>query len=585
MQLTPGSPFGVYQIIEPLGRGGMASVYKAYEPSLDRYVALKVLPQEFLHEETFAARFQREAKVVAKLEHPNIIPIFSFGIEGGIPWMAMRLIAGGSLSAFLKKGSFGLERSVAVIRAVADALTYAHAQGVVHRDVKPQNILLDQEGRVYLADFGIARMLEGGAAITRTGLVSGTPQYMAPEQATGQTLDHRMDIYALGIVAYEMFTGSTPFSADTPVAVLMKQVSSPIPIPPKEDVPEPLLGPLIKSLAKNPEERWQTAAALAAAFEKGLGSVTTAVGVAGVASAPTATMPARTPGPSPQPPPPPPVQGTRTTRVPSTVLPPRGGAAAPPRRTGSNALALWLVLGLGSLVVAGAGLAFWLWQRSPDQVDPRMVVEASPSPAATPIEPVRPPAPVATPEAAGATPYPSAVATPTPVSATPLPPSATTTLPRPTRPTPEAHVASTPTVTTVAAAAVPTVEPTPVPVTTTLPAPPATTLAAGHPFHLLNKIDVGLQVGPVTLTSAVFKSTRADELEVQLDFMCQKGKDQMVTYELLVRDAAGATLLTVRGRKGVEEKDKVSAKSKEHVGPGFFDTARSFTVSFLSVPD
>ena len=420
MQLTPGSTFGAYQIIEPLGRGGMASVFKAYEPSLDRYVALKVLPPEFLHEETFAARFQREAKVVAKLEHPNIIPIFSFGIEGGTPWMAMRLIAGGSLSAVLKKGSFGLERSVAVIRAVADALTYAHAQGVVHRDVKPQNILLDQEGRVYLADFGIARMLEGGAAITRTGLVSGTPQYMAPEQATGQTLDHRMDIYALGIVAYEMFTGSTPFSADTPVAVLMKQVSSPIPIPPKEDVPEPLLGPLIKSLAKNPEERWQTAAAFAAAFEKGLGSVTTAVGVAGVQSAPTATMPARTQSLSPQPPPPP-VQGTRTTRVPSTVLPPRGGGSAPPRRTGSSALALWLVLGLGGLVVAGAAVAFWLWQRSADQVDPRMVASVAPSPAATPTELVRTPAPVATPEGAAATPYPSAVATPTPPRQPPSP--------------------------------------------------------------------------------------------------------------------------------------------------------------------
>ena len=171
-----GETFGAYRIIEPLGRGGMASVYKVYEAALDRYVALKVLPGEFLHDETFAERFKREAKVVARLEHPNIIPIHAFGIERGIPWMAMRLISGGALSSLLRGGRLTHERIITILRGAADALDYAHGKGVVHRDVKPQNILLDEAERVYLADFGIAKMVEGSGALTQTGMITGTPQ-------------------------------------------------------------------------------------------------------------------------------------------------------------------------------------------------------------------------------------------------------------------------------------------------------------------------------------------------------------------------------------------------------------------------
>ena len=562
MNLTPGSTFGTYQIIEPLGRGGMASVFKAYESSLDRYVALKVLPPEFLHEETFAARFQREAKVVAKLEHPNIIPIFSFGIEGGTPWMAMRLISGGSLSAVLKKGHFGLEKSVAVIRAVADALSYAHAEGVVHRDVKPQNILLDQQGRVYLADFGIARMVEGGAAITRTGLVSGTPQYMAPEQATGHALDHRMDIYALGIVAYEMFTGSTPFSADTPVAVLMKQVSAPIPIPPKEDVPEALLGPLIKSLAKNPDERWQTAADFAAAIEKGLGLVATAVGVSGVAT--TATLPSRS------------AAATRAAEVPP-ALPPKEGGASSPRRVGASAFAVWLGLGFAGLMAAGAALGFWAWQRTrvPADLPPAASLASSP--------PVSLAAPMAAPETPAT--LEGWAARPSPPAA-PVLPSPSPAEPRAARATPEtrARPVAAP-VTTPPATSTLMPEPQPVPATP-LPPLPAAARSPGHPFRVGEKIDVGgPQVGPVKLLGVAFKATRPDELEVQLEFECVKGKDQMVSYEVVLLDGTGAPLLSVRGRKGVEEKDRATFKPKQRVAPGLFEAARSFRVTFSSVPD
>jgi serine/threonine protein kinase len=270
MPLTSGSNFGPYRVIEQLGKGGMATVYKAFEAGLDRYVALKVLPAEFLHDETFSTRFRREAKVVARLEHKDIIPIYAFGIDEGLPWMAMRLIRGGALSAVMKSERLELERAVGILEAVADALGYAHGQGVVHRDLKPQNILLDEDGGVYLADFGIARMLEGSTVLTRTGLVTGTPQYMAPEQGLGEPVDHRADIYALGIVAYEVFTGRVPFDANTPLAVLMKHVRDPIPLEPIRSLPDALQRAVLKALAKDPADRWPSPGAFVSALAEGL---------------------------------------------------------------------------------------------------------------------------------------------------------------------------------------------------------------------------------------------------------------------------------------------------------------------------
>jgi serine/threonine protein kinase len=272
MALAPGSTAGPYRIVQPLGRGGMASVYKAYEAGLNRHVALKVLPREFLHDPTFAERFRREAQVIALLEHPNIVPIYAYDIDQaeGIPWMAMRLIGGGALSSRLKREPLPLARIVAIVRGVAAALEYAHLKGVVHRDVKPQNILLDEVGHVYLADFGVAKIVEGPGGVTVTGMISGTPQYMAPEQAAGTKLDGRADIYSLGIVAYELFTGRVPFTADTPLAVLMKHLQEPVPLPPPSEVPEPLTRVLLKSLAKAREDRWATASEFAAALEEGL---------------------------------------------------------------------------------------------------------------------------------------------------------------------------------------------------------------------------------------------------------------------------------------------------------------------------
>jgi len=223
LALVPGTTLGPYRIKQQLGRGGMASVYVAHETALDRDVALKVLPREFLHDPGFAERFKREAKAIARLEHPQIVPIYAYDIDRveGIPWMALRLVGsadpekrrGGALSQVLKHGLLGPERAVEILRGVADALDYAaHGKGIVHRDVKPQNVLLDEDGRVYLADFGIARILESSGGLTATGMITGTPQYMAPEQATGTKVGPTADVYALGIVAYEMavWAGSQP---------------------------------------------------------------------------------------------------------------------------------------------------------------------------------------------------------------------------------------------------------------------------------------------------------------------------------------------------------------------------------------
>ena len=422
MALVPGSNAGPYRIVEPLGRGGMASVYRAFEPALDRYVALKVLPREFLHDPGFAERFQREAKALAKLEHPNIVPIYNYDIDRaeGIPWMAMRLVGGGSLSQLLKgeRHRLPFARAVEILRGVADALDYAHGKGIVHRDVKPQNVLLDENGRVYLADFGIAKILEASGGLTATGMITGTPQYMAPEQATGPKVGPPADVYALGIVAYEMLTGHVPFSADTPVAVLMKHMQDPLPLPPPDTVPEPLLRAILKCTAKRPEDRWPGAGAFVAALEAGLEART----LPETGDAPTVALP---------PPSRPTVVSARTAVPATTALEPTG------RRRGLGAGALVGLGGAGVLVLAGAiGVAILVLRGAGSTTPP---ASPPPEPAAVPDRPAPADAPPATPQ-----PAPTATARrkappPTPAAIRPTPaPTATVPVatPVPTPPTP-----------------------------------------------------------------------------------------------------------------------------------------------------
>jgi serine/threonine-protein kinase len=265
--LAPGVRFGRFQIVGVLGRGGMATVYEAREaPPLERTVALKVLPPTLLDHESFRARFTHEAKLVARLEHPGIVPIYASGIDEGLPWMSMRLMRDGTLAALLGRG-LGIERTTRILRGVAEALDYAHASGVLHRDIKPHNILLDATGRGCLNDFGLARLLERPEAWTGTGTVAGTPHYMSPEQALGMPINRASDLYSLGVVAYEMLTGVPPFRGDSPVAIGKRHVDEALPVPARELVPGAVFGVLQKALAKRSAERWPSAIAFVDALE------------------------------------------------------------------------------------------------------------------------------------------------------------------------------------------------------------------------------------------------------------------------------------------------------------------------------
>jgi serine/threonine protein kinase len=245
----------------------MSTVFRARDSALERDIALKVLATDPLQDDVFAERFQREAKVIARLEHPHIVPLYAVGIENGTPWMAMRLVSGGSVAVFVEHGAVERERALRILRGVARALDHAHSKGIVHRDVKPSNILLDEEERVYLADFGIARLLEGSTFVTRSGLVTGTPQYMAPEQARSEPSGRPGDVYSLGVVGYQLLTGRVPFTAESAVNVLMQHVMDPVPIPDASEVPPLVSEVLLRCLAKQSQHRWSTASAFVDALE------------------------------------------------------------------------------------------------------------------------------------------------------------------------------------------------------------------------------------------------------------------------------------------------------------------------------
>ena len=265
--LAPGSTFGQFSIVRLLNRGGMAAVYEAREENLERVVALKILSPQFLHDQSFAHRFEREARLVARLEHSHIVPIYASGIANGMPWLSMRLLSGGTLSDRLTGVPLATGEAVRILRGVVRALDHAHARGVIHRDVKPSNILLDDAGNACVADFGVARLMEQGITLTNIGAIIGTPMYMAPEQARGVELDHRCDLYSLGVVAYEMLTGTPPFKASTPLALLTRHTNDPVPTPPRKLVSRAIAKVLRKALAKRPEDRWSTGAAFVDALE------------------------------------------------------------------------------------------------------------------------------------------------------------------------------------------------------------------------------------------------------------------------------------------------------------------------------
>jgi len=265
-----GQFLGRYHILEQLGEGGMATVYKAYDTRLERDVAVKVILPQRKFSETFLKRFEREAKALARLSHPNIVKVLDCGEQDGLPFLVMEYLPGGTLKQKLGK-PLDWQGAACLLIPIAHALEYAHQQKIVHRDVKPANILLTQSGEPMLTDFGIAKILESEETVdlTGTGVGIGTPEYMAPEQGLGQPVDARTDIYALGTVLYEMVTGRKPYRADTPMAVLLKKATEPLPRPTQfvPGLPEALERVLLKALARDPQNRYQDCATFIAALE------------------------------------------------------------------------------------------------------------------------------------------------------------------------------------------------------------------------------------------------------------------------------------------------------------------------------
>jgi len=270
MSFNVGENVGPYRIVEQLGQGGMATVFKAYHANLDRYVAIKALHPAFNQDPNFEARFQREAQVVAKLEHPNIVPVYDYAEHDKRPYLIMKFVEGDTLKARMDQGPLTADEITKIVDAVGAGLSYAHKQGVLHRDIKPSNVLLAEDDRIYIADFGLARMAQAGESTLSSDMMLGTPQYISPEQAMGKSdLDNRTDLYSFGVMLYEMVVGKVPFSADTPFSIIHDHIYSPLPLPRtvNPEVPESVERVLLKALAKEREDRFDDAAKLVDAFK------------------------------------------------------------------------------------------------------------------------------------------------------------------------------------------------------------------------------------------------------------------------------------------------------------------------------
>jgi predicted Ser/Thr protein kinase len=282
---------GRYEIKGELGRGGMATVYRAHDPRFEREVALKVLPREMLHDSQFRVRFEREAKTVAMLEHQAIVPVYDVGEEDGQPYFVMRYMMGGSLSDRIKRGPIDLNETTNIISRIASALDEAHAKGIIHRDLKPGNILFDNHNEPYISDFGIAKFTAAQTNVTGSAII-GTPAYISPEQAQGEAIDGRSDVYALGIILYEMLSGKPPFDADTPMAVVVKHITEPVPhiLDFNPQLPAGVEMVIERAMAKNRDERFSTAGQMADALQAVARGETPDLSASTIAGARASTM-------------------------------------------------------------------------------------------------------------------------------------------------------------------------------------------------------------------------------------------------------------------------------------------------------
>jgi tRNA A-37 threonylcarbamoyl transferase component Bud32 len=255
-----GETVGPYKIIQYLGQGGMATIYRAQQVTLDRDVALKVIHPALKDDESFLLRFKREASIVAKLNHPNIVPVYDFGEFEGVSYIVMQYIEGQTLKDILADKKLGTKQILDIVRPVADALSYAHSRGVLHRDVKPSNILIDSEGNVYLVDFGLARIAQSNDSTLSHDMIIGSPQYISPEQGKGEEADDRSDLYSFAVVVYEMFTSHIPFAGDTPYSTILSHINDPLP-PPRQfnaKINPAVEQVLVKALAKDRAQRFRS---------------------------------------------------------------------------------------------------------------------------------------------------------------------------------------------------------------------------------------------------------------------------------------------------------------------------------------
>jgi len=408
-----GRTLGQYEIRQELGRGGMATVYKAYQPSLGRYVAIKVLPPYHAEAETFIARFDREARAVARLEHPHILPIYDFGREGDLSYIVTKYVEGGTLKDYLGQ-PFDLQRATSIVSQVASALDYAHDQGIIHRDVKPSNVLLDHGEWALLTDFGLAKMAGVSARITGSGVGIGTPAYMSPEQGQGLEVDRRSDVYSLGVILYEMLTGRTPYEADSPLSVMVQHITKPLPSPREANpaIPVAVERVIIKALVKDPAYRYARAGDLAVALQDAVSKskeVSQAKASPSAETVTKATTPSSTREQTRKTPPSRPVEPTKT--------PPGGKRIAAAVITGIVILAL----------VAAACVTIWTLARpKPATPAPTFTVAQALTATAQTTGAVTTPSPVATAEATATalvaiTETPTATPTTAPPTDTPTP--------------------------------------------------------------------------------------------------------------------------------------------------------------------
>ncbi len=487
MQNLIGQKLGQYQIISEIGRGGMAIVYRAYQTSLNRYVAIKILPPQFTFDEMFVERFLHEARAAAGLKHPNIVTIHDVGVENGVYYIVMEEIAGRPLNLIQERESpWALERMIRIMGQIASALDFAHGSGVVHRDIKPSNILVGPGDHATLTDFGIAKAA-AGTGLTRTGVIVGTPEYMSPEQAMGETVDHRADIYSLGVICYELLGGRVPFTGEMLSVMLAHAYGQP---PPLRSL-NPRLTPAVEqvihtAMAKKPGERYAPAGAFVA-------DLAAAASGQRLTSPPTANSSARRPTPLPtrSPTPAPANAPTRVrTPTPQPALPlanasPSGGITPPHRRS-----LIWL-LPVAGVLIGIVLIAVLALRRLPTVAAPVTRIPAILSPAGannrtpSPSPPAVTPSPSPRPKPAKTTAPPAAVnasteETPAPL-ATPATPTPTATHLLTATSTRASTATPTRIVRTATATPSPSPSPTPSPEPTPTPLPPTHTPAPPPP--------------------------------------------------------------------------------------------------------